>query len=109
MWNKRKIWTKLFSMTLVCLSFSYATASTVSLTPVLDSLYSKISSNPGRLVNLVTDYCSSVLDSPAFVKDSFVYNAKYSTFVYLLCSNVSSASSSLLSPDYFKRSSFAQL
>jgi len=113
--SARKLWIRIAVMTVVaCLCFSCARVS-ADVDSLISTLYDRINANPGQLANLISDYCSVVLSAPSasdpFVKDNyFVYNAKRSSFVYLLCSNMSSvAPYSNLSDKYFKRTSFAEL
>ena len=58
---------------------------------------------------IVQNYCSVVLSESAFSQNDFVYNAKYSAFIYLLCKNVGATNGSLLSKEYFNRLTFEQL
>jgi len=61
---------------------------------------------------IVSNYCNAVLNAPMFTQNNFIYDGKQSAFVYLLCSNASSASSSKLFTDadkYFARKTFQQL
>ena len=58
--------------------------------------------------DIVETYCSAVFASPSFVRNQFVYTAKQSAFVYLLCNEVRENWSSL-DKDLFKRSSFNEL
>lgn len=58
---------------------------------------------------MISNYCSVVLSNDSFDNNQFVYNARYSVFVYLLCSNAASAADSELSNKYFARTKFSQL
>lgn len=58
---------------------------------------------------MISNYCSVVLSNDSFDNNQFVYNARYSAFVYLLCSNAASAADSELSNKYFARTKFSQL
>jgi len=65
--------------------------------------------DPSTVKFLIENYCSAVLSAEPQSEGNFIYNAKYSAFVYLLCSNISTASASKLDAKYFKRTSFAEL
>ena len=99
----------------VGLFFSHARVFAIeefSLDTLSKSLYGQINTT-SSVQGIITSYCKAVLSAPAFTQDGFVYNAKFSTFVYLLCNNVAgSASNSNFSPDsenYFARRTFSQL
>lgn len=95
-------------MTIIaCLWFSFAFAA--SEADIVHTLYTEYSSDPGQVHTLIVNYCDAVLTSKSFIKNDFVYDAKYSAFVYLLCSNVVDASRSKLKDTYFKRKSFKEL
>jgi hypothetical protein len=114
--GKRKKWMYVFLVTCIaCLSFSYTQTSADFLGA--SSLDLPTGFDPDASVHsLIINYCTKVLSSGPFMQDVFVYNAKQSAFVYLLCSNFRldamfalSPLSSQLSPDYFKRKTFDQL
>ncbi len=113
--NIRKQWTYriLISMIIGCLFFSYANTVSAAVSPtndLLNRLYDTVDKDPGQLKILISNYCSVVLWTSGFVNDGFVYNAKYSAFVHLLCSNIWQSSSYFAKSDaYFKRTTFAQL
>ena len=62
---------------------------------------------------IIDEYCKAVVSSNAFEQNDFIYNAKQSAFVYLLCSNVNHSSSDFftdkVAPKYFARTSFKDL
>ncbi|MEI7920085.1 MAG: hypothetical protein WCH65_08280, partial [bacterium] len=60
---------------------------------------------------IVSSYCATVLNASGFIKNDFVYDAKQSVFVHLLCSNTAGQSSPFFASraSYFARTSFAQL
>jgi hypothetical protein len=60
---------------------------------------------------LIGSYCASVLESPSFIEEQFVYNAKQSVFVHLLCRNfgLSSPYFADQETEYFKRRDFNEL
>ena len=64
-------------------------------------------SSPSSVKQIVATYCEAVLSAPAFLQNSFVYNAKYSAFVYGLCQW--QQSSSALFSDYFLSTRYATL
>lgn len=112
----RKKWIYLPVMTLVVgLFFSHARVFAInefSINTISNQLFSQLNT-VSNVQNIISSYCKAVLTTPAFTKDGFVYNAKYSTFVYLLCNNVNkSASLSKFSTDsemYFTRKTFSEL
>ncbi|MCX6824490.1 MAG: hypothetical protein NT085_05195 [candidate division SR1 bacterium] len=58
--------------------------------------------------NLLVNYCTAVLGSSSFIQNNFLYDAKQSAFVHLLCRNMNMPSP-YFKDDYFKRTSFADL
>lgn len=97
----------------LCFSFSYTSAVTTTETSLFESLQTSTDTQKGspRLKIFIDAYCSSVLNHPGFTWNTFTYNAKYSAFVYLLCSNMDDnyVNYSELKTDYFKISTFADL
>jgi len=93
--TRKQLMKILFVVSIACLCFSYTRVS-ASYSTLIDSLSNNIS-DPGQVKMLITNYCDVVLRSSAFVQNEGVYNAKYSAFVYLLCSNVDAATSSNMS------------
>jgi len=84
----------------------------VAVSADMDALSSSLSdkfSSIKDVESIVEKYCDAVLKSPSFVKNSFVYNAKYSSFVYLLCENVKNNTSSSLDSEYFVHKDFKKL
>ncbi|MEI6118581.1 MAG: hypothetical protein WCP92_05145 [bacterium] len=112
--GKRKQWISILLVTCIaCLFFSctktfagFQGASTLNLPTDLPA--------DEKIKNLLSDYCTAILNSPAFTENNFLYDAKQSAFVYLLCNNINDPSkfslpSSVLPSTYFKRKSFADL
>lgn len=109
--GRRKAWK--LGLLLACvasLSFSYTQAfsfssSTLNLLVDLDN-----QKNPS-VRKLIESYCTSVLNSSSFIEEQFVYNAKQSAFVHLLCRNfgISSPYFADQETDYFKRRDFNEL
>ena len=58
--------------------------------------------------DIVESYCSVMFTSPIFEENNFVYTAKYSAFLYLLCKEVGEKWS-FLDHKLFKRTSFDEL
>jgi hypothetical protein len=54
----------------------------------LSSLLLGKSSSIDDIEGIIKRYCSSVLASDAFEDNKFVYSAKYSAFVFILCKQV---------------------
>lgn len=109
MFGRRKQWKiLLFVACLSCLFFSCTKIFAFSASDL--NLLTDIATvkNP-QVKELISNYCTQVLAFSGFVENQFTYNAKYSAFVYLLCSNLGSADWSKLSPEYFKRISFSEL
>lgn len=46
-----------------------------------------IDKNPTSVHYIITSYCSAVLSTSGFIQNGFVYNARQSAFVHLLCKN----------------------
>ncbi len=109
--SRRKAWK--LGILLACLaslSFSYTQAfsfSSSSLRLLVDLDSEK---NPS-VRKLIGSYCASVLESPSFIEEQFVYNAKQSVFVHLLCRNfgLSSPYFADQETEYFKRRDFNEL
>jgi len=97
--------------------FSHARVSaTDTFTPYFDTLSSKLFAETTPLTTqaIISNYCTMVLASSGFSQNNFIYDAKQSVFVYLLCSNVvkDSVSSSTFftgADKYFARKTFQDL
>ena len=91
MFGRRKQWKILLFMACIsCLFFSYTktfafSSSDLNLLTDIDMV-----KNP-QVKDIISNYCTQVLAFTGFVENQFAYNAKYSAFVYLLCSNLGSA------------------
>ncbi len=99
-----------------CLSFFQNRVSAQTFDAEFKSISSVLftsSSADASVKQIVASYCTAVLWSPAFTQGNFIYNAKYSAFVYLLCSNVkadvSASSFADHTSDFLKRTTFKQL
>jgi len=105
-------WTKLLWVFLVVglwVSCSYIfAANDITL---INNLKDTIKDTPDRLKIVIESYCDTVLSDPGFTNTTFTYNAKYSAFVYLLCTNmdIRKGKMSKLSSDYFTLRTFADL
>lgn len=109
--GRRKRWkTLLFLTCIACLFFSYTKIFAFSS----KDLHLPIITVQDNLVkNLIYDYCTGVLTSPAFIENKFLYNAQQSAFVHLLCKNMDLPSSYFTyfskEGDYFKLTSFQNI
>lgn len=106
MFSTRKQWKILFfAACTACLFFSFSETfafSSTSLSLPTDEIT--------QVKTLLVDYCTQVLKSPAFVENDFLYNAKQSVFVHLLCRNVGLPSPYFAKEEkYFIRTGFRQL
>lgn len=92
-------------------AFTDNTASDTTAISHLSSSFFMLNSSNKDIKDIVDNYCSVVLQSTPFMKNDFVYTAKYSAFVYLLCKGVDEKYTKLSSLDasLFKRSSFNEL
>lgn len=113
MFGIRYQWIKIFFLTaIVCLSFSFTKTfafSASSLNGLLTSVPHNEEENL-QIKRLLSSYCSAVLTSPSFIENGFVYDAKQSAFVHLLCKNIGIPSPYFTDKEnYFTRSSFAEL
>lgn len=89
---------------------SLATSNT-SLSSISAALFDG-NSKVTDLKSLMQNYCSVVLNSSKFTQNNFVYDAKQSSFVSLLCKNINASLSFQFASDdkdYFKLTSFKQL
>lgn len=90
MTGMRKQWIRLSVLALaVAALFSHAR---VSAAQDFDSFINAFSADANTygvtsVQNIIFDFCSFVISSDPFVQGDFVYNAKQSAFVYLLCRN----------------------
>lgn len=77
----------------------------------VDTLSATLYSNgtTANVKEIISNYCSAVLGEASFPQNEFTYNARYSAFVYLLCSNAASSAGSELTSKYFIRTKFNQL
>jgi hypothetical protein len=87
----RKKWIYLSIVPLVASVF-FSHARVFAVTPVETyiaelSSSNKLKTSAMRVDEIISSYCSAVLSSPGFIQNGFVYNAKQSAFVHLLCRN----------------------
>jgi len=114
--GKRKQWIHILLVTCVACLFFSCTKTFAYFQGVSTLKFETDKPEGGKINNLLVNYCTAVLNSSAFTGNNFLYDAKQSAFVYLLCSNINdnalsalSLSSSALSSTYFKRKTFADL
>lgn len=91
----------------ICTFAADITDFTGAISSISTSLFNK-SSSVEDAKSIVETYCSAVFSSPSFIDNNFVYTAKHSAFVYLLCNEVRE-NWSLLDPKLFKHSKFNEL
>ncbi len=99
----------LFVTWVACLLFS--SIRTFAIFSASDLQFPTDQPQNNKIINLISNYCTQVLQSTAFTGNYFVYNAQQSVFVHLLCRNIRTGSPYFTSQEqsYFKRTGFVQL
>lgn len=77
------------------LCFVYAGANFDAYMDSVSNTFATQNTDVQNIRGLMQKYCDVVYATDGFTENGFVYSAKQSTFVYLLCSNISASSSPL--------------